>query len=393
MDAEHPAGSHSRAKSREILARPSGVQTATSREDLVNGTGVPRSADLGIAILGYGYWGPNLARNVATTSRARLASVCDLDAGARSRASTRHRDVRVTDDWDSVLDDEDIDAVVIALPIALHHRFALEALEAGKHVLVEKPMARSVAQCDDLIRTADERGCVLMVGHTFEYNAAVRLVGDYLRAGELGDPYYVTMRRTNLGIIRDDENVMWDLAPHDISILIYWLQRAPVSVNVTGAALLQPNIEEVVFMSIRFEDDIIGHVHCSWLDPNKVRDATVVGSRKMVVYNEMSSDMKVLLYDKGVVKQRSLGRYETFARFQMLARAGDILVPKVEFSEPLALEIEHFVECIVDGRAPITDGASGRRVVAVLEAAQRSLEGNGAAEPVALAPAPVLGVR
>ncbi len=350
-----------------------------------------RGSDVGIAVVGYGYWGPNLARNVVAASGARLVSVCDRDALARRRASARHGDTCVTDDWDSVLTDEDVGAVVIALPLALHHSFALEALEAGKHVLVEKPLTNSVSQCDELIRTAQARERVLMVGHTFEFNPAVRLVGEYLRTDELGEPYYVSMRRTNLGIVREDGNVMWDLAPHDISILISWLQRAPVSVNATGAALLQPGIEEVIFMSIRFEDDIIGHVHCSWLDPNKVRDATVVGSRKMAVYNEMSSDMKVLLYDKGIVKQRSLGRYETFARFQMLARAGDILVPKIEPSEPLALEIEHFVECIVEGRAPVTDGASGRRVVAVLEAAQRSLEGNGAAEQVALAPAPMLG--
>jgi predicted dehydrogenase len=378
-----------RIERREILAYASAVPAETPREGLVNGTGSHANANVGIAILGYGYWGPNLARNVAAASRARLVSVCDLDARARGRASARYRDTRVTDDWDSVLADEGIDAVVIALPIPLHHRFALEALEAGKHVLVEKPLACSVAECDELIRTADDRRRVLMVGHTFEFSAAVRLVGDYLHAGELGDPYYVSMRRANLGIVRDDVTAMWDLAPHDVSILISWLQRAPVSVNVTGAALLQSGVEDVVFMSIRFEDDIIGHVHCSWLDPNKLRDATVVGSRKMAVYNEMSSDMKVLVYDKGVVKQRSLGRYETFARFQMLARAGDILVPKVEFSEPLSLEVEHFVECIVDGRVPVTDGASGRRVVAVLEAAQRSLENNGATEPVA--PAPVLG--
>jgi predicted dehydrogenase len=295
--------------------------------------------------------------------------------------------VRVTDDWDSLLADEELSAVVIALPVALHHRFALEALDAGKHVLVEKPLARSVAECDELIRMAEQRQRVLMVGHTFEFNPAVRLVGDYLRDGELGDPYYISMRRTNLGIVRSDENAMWSLAPHDVSILVYWLQRAPVSVNATGAALLQPGIEDVVFMSVRFEDDIIGHIHCSWLDPNKLRDATVVGSRKMAVYDDVSSDMKVRLYDKGVIKQRSLGRYETFARFQMLARAGDILVPKVDFREPLSIEIEHFAQCIADGQAPLTDGANGRRVVAVLEAAQRSLDNGGALEPVALAPA------
>jgi predicted dehydrogenase len=346
-----------------------------------------------VAVAGYGYWGPNLARNVDTTDGTRLAAICDLDPLARGRAERLHASARVTGDWDSLLADESLDAVMIALPVSLHHRYALEALQAGKHVLVEKPLACTVAECDELIRMADANRRVLMVGHTFEFNAAVRLVGEYVRTGELGDPYYVSMRRTNLGVVRSNENAMWSLAPHDISILIHWLQRAPVSVNATGAALLQPGIEDVVFMSIRFEDDVIGHVHCSWLDPNKVRDATFVGSRKMAVYNDMSSDMKVRLYDKAVIKQPSLGRYETFARFQMLARAGDILVPKVEFCEPLALEVEHFAECIREERTPLTDGASGRRVVAVLEAAQRSLENNGAAEGVTLGAAVTSGVE
>jgi predicted dehydrogenase len=348
---------------------------------------------LNVAIVGYGYWGPNLARNIAASERARLTAVCDLDETSRARAAKLHPGARITDSWQSVLDDEDITAVVVALPVPLHHRFALEALEAGKHVLVEKPLARSVAECDELIRTAEERDRVLMVGHTFEFNAAVRLIGDYLRTGELGDPYYVSMRRTNLGIVRSDENVMWSLAPHDISILVHWLQRAPLTVNATGMAQLQPGVEDVVFMSIRFEGGIIGHVHCSWLDPNKLRDATIVGSRKMAVYDDVSTDMKVRLYDKGIVRQPMLGRYETFARFQMLARAGDILVPKVEFREPLAAEVAHFAECSLDGRAPLTDGANGRRVVAVLEAAQRSLESDGSTQQVALAAAPAGGAQ
>jgi predicted dehydrogenase len=348
----------------------------------------PQASPVTVALVGYGYWGPNLARNVVAAAGARLGAICDRDETALARAAKLHPGTRATSDWDSVLADPEIDAVVISLPVALHHRFALEALHAGKHILVEKPLARTVAECDELIAAAEERKLVLMAGHTFEYNAAVRLIGDYVRSGELGDPYYVSMRRTNLGIVRSDENAMWSLAPHDVSILIHWLQRAPLSVNATGMAQLQPGVEDVVFLAVRFEDDVIGHIHCSWLDPNKVRDATVVGSRKMAVYDDVSSDMKVRLYDKGIYKQPMLGRYETFARFQMLARAGDILIPKVEFREPLAVEIEHFVACVADGAEPMTDGANGRRVVAVLEAAQRSLENDGASEAVPLA-APV----
>ncbi len=365
----------------------------TAETGSMRGKATANPDSLGVAVLGYGYWGPNLARNVVAANGTHLSAVCDSDAVACARASRLHPGTRVTSHWESVLSDRQVDAVIVALPVSLHHPFALEALQAGKHVLVEKPLARSVGECDELIRTADRHERVLMVGHTFEFNAAVQTVGEYLRTGELGEPYYVSMRRTNLGIVRSDENAMWSLAPHDVSILINWLQRAPVSVNVTGAALLQPGIEDVVFMSIRFEHGVIGHVHCSWLDPNKVRDATVVGSRKMVMYDDMSSDMKVRLYDTAVVRQPSLGRYETFARFQMLARAGDILIPKVEFGEPLALEIEHFADCILNGRVPQTDGANGRRVVAVLEAGQRSLEGNGTTEPVALGPATMAGTR
>jgi predicted dehydrogenase len=342
----------------------------------------PPDQTVAVALVGYGYWGPNLARNVAACAGGRLHTVCDVDPVSQARARKLHPGARVTDDWESVLQDPTVDAVMIALPVVLHHRFALEALHAGKHVMVEKPLARSVAECDELIDAADRSGRVLMVGHTFEFNAAVKLIGDYVRSGELGDPYYVSMRRTNLGIVRSDENAMWSLAPHDVSILISWLQRAPLSVSATGMARLQPDIEDVVFMSVKFEEDVIGHVHCSWLDPSKVRDATIVGSRKMAVYDDVSQDMKVRLYDKGIIKQSSLGRYETFARFQMLARAGDMLVPKVEFREPLALEMEHFVQCIASGSTPLTDGANGRRVVAVLEAAQRSLLEGGAAQDV-----------
>jgi predicted dehydrogenase len=345
----------------------------------------------GIAVLGYGYWGPNVARNVSACSETRLIAVCDREERALARAARLHPGVRVTDDWGAILLDDTVDAVIVALPVGLHYQFALEALEAGKHVLVEKPLARSVAECDDLIAVAETRGCVLMVGHTFEYNAAVRRIGEYLQDGELGDPYYVAMRRTNLGIVRSDENAMWSLAPHDISILFHWLQRAALTVSATGMARLQPQVEDVVFLSILFEDDIIAHVHCSWLDPNKVREATLVCSRKMAVYDDMSADMKVRLYNKGIIKQPSLGRYETFARFQMLARAGDILVPKIDFQEPLAAQIQHFATSIIDSQVPATDGMNGRRVVAVLEAAERSLADGGAQQAVAGAPALVGG--
>jgi predicted dehydrogenase len=294
------------------------------------------------------------------------------------------------DSWEDVLADEEIEAVVIALPMGAHYGYSLQALEAGKHVMVEKPLAETVAQCNALEQAAKRNGRVLMVGHTFEYNAAVLTVRDYLRRGLLGEPYYIAMRRLNLGVVRSDGNAMWSLAPHDISILCAWLERDPVNVNASGVAHLQPGIEDVVFLTIQFDGGVLGHVQSSWLDPSKVREATVVGSEKMLVYDDVSADAKLRVYDKGIVrraaprKRQALDQAEDFASFQMIARAGDIVIPKIDFREPLAAQVEHFGECIQHGREPRTGAASGRRVVAVLEAAQRSLRNAGALEPVLL---------
>ncbi|HET6865329.1 MAG TPA: Gfo/Idh/MocA family oxidoreductase [Solirubrobacteraceae bacterium] len=336
-----------------------------------------RAPRVRVAVIGYGYWGPNLARNVVACSDTELRWICDLDEETLARARQLNPAVQATTSWSDILDRVDVDAVILSLPVRLHYRFALEALRAGKHVLVEKPLATTSVECDDLAAEAARSGTVLMVSHTFEYNAAVRAIHSYIREGVIGEPYYVSMRRTNLGIVRSDENAMWSLAPHDLSILCYWLQREPVSVTATGLARLQDGIEDVVFLTLRFEGDMLGHVHCSWLDPHKVREATIVGSEKMVYYDDVSTDEKIRLYDKGIVRDQSqpaeLGRYGDFARFQMLARAGDVVIPKLDFREPLAVEIEHFADCIRTGATPITDVVNGRRVVRILEAADRSL--------------------
>jgi predicted dehydrogenase len=338
-------------------------------------------------IVGYGYWGPNLARNIATSATTELVAICDSDGESRRRARKQHPAVPVIASWEDVLNDNEIAAVVIALPIAKHFEFALQALKAGKHVMVEKPLAETVAQCDVLEAAARHSGCVLMVGHTFEYNGAVLAVGDYLRQGLLGELYYIAMRRLNLGIVRSDGNAMWSLAPHDISILCTWLEREPVAVNASGVAHLQPGIEDVVFLTVQFDGGVVGHIQSSWLDPNKVREATVVGSKKMLVYDDVSPEAKLRLYDKGIVRQAKPAALEQagdFASFQMIARAGDILIPKIDFREPLAAQVAHFGQCIQDGSEPRTGATSGRRVVAVLEAAQRSLRNHGALEAVHL---------
>ena len=348
-----------------------------------------RSAALPVAVVGYGYWGPNLARNVAACEGTRLAAICDADASARARAAQAHPTPRIEADFASLLD-TDIDAIIVALPMDMHYRFALAALKSGKHVLVEKPLAMAVSECDELIEAAKSNDLTLMVGHTFLFNGAVRRAKQYLDAGDLGEPYYISMRRTNLGIVRSDANAMWSLAPHDIAILEFWLQSDPVEVSATGTARLQPGIEDAVFLSIRFADGVMGHIHCSWLEPHKVRDATIVGSRKMLVYDDTAPEAKLWLYDKGIEKraiggdggQPSLGRYETFARFQMITRAGDVLLPKIDLAEPLALQIAHFAEAVSSGAEPLGSGREGRAVVAVLEAAQRSLERGGEPQTV-----------
>jgi predicted dehydrogenase len=297
----------------------------------------------------------------------------------------------VTPRLSDVLETENIEAVVVALPMRMHHPVGLRTLQAGKHVLVEKPLATTIAECDELVAAAESRGLTLMVGHTFLFNGGVERAREFLAAGELGEPYYVSMRRTNLGIVRSDGNAMWSLAPHDISILRYWLDADPVAVSATGVSHLQPGIEDVTFLTVWFPDGVIGHIHCSWLEPHKVRDATLVGSRKMIVYDDTAPETKIWLYDKGIEKQHlrehsdsfpNLGRYDTFSRFQMIARAGDVVLPKLELREPLARQIEHFANVIRGGEDRLVAGSDGRAVVAVLVAAQKSLEERGAVQDI-----------
>jgi predicted dehydrogenase len=252
--------------------------------------------------------------------------------------------------------------------------------------MVEKPLAQPRAQCRDLIELAERSRLTLMVGHVFLFNAAVRRMKDYIDSGELGEVRYIYSQRLNLGQVRTDVNALWNFAPHDLSILMYWLDNVPESVIARGYSYVQPGIEDVVFMTLDFPNNVGANVHISWLDPFKIRRMTVVGSEKMIVYDDVSADARITIYDKGVARTRrpdaqiSLGSYETFAEFQLLHRAGDVLIPKVEFTEPLLLECQHFIDCIQSGERPLTDGESGLRVVNVLETAQSSLAAGGAAQ-------------
>jgi predicted dehydrogenase len=341
-----------------------------------------------VALVGLGYWGPNLARNIAILDGGRLHTLCDAQPDRLARHGRQYPGTRTTTDFETVLADDEVDAVVLATPVVSHFELAKRAMEAGKHVMVEKPLARTSAECAELVQLADRAGLTLMVGHVFLYNAAVRRMKDYIDSGELGDVHYVYSQRLNLGQVRHDVNALWNFAPHDLSILMYWLGNGPERVIARGYAYVQPEIEDVVFMTLDYPGGVGANVHISWLDPFKTRQMTVVGSKKMIVYDDVSADARITIYDKSVARTRRSpeagppGSYETFGEFQLLLRAGDVLIPKVDFVEPLRVECQHFVDCITSGERPLTDGVSGLEVVRALEAAQASMEAGGAAQPV-----------
>jgi len=334
----------------------------------------------GIGVVGAGYWGPNLIRNFAAAESCALAGVADLDEGRLARMKNSYPKITVTTRFQDLLDNPEIQGIALSTPANTHYELARQVLEAGKNVFVEKPLAQTVAECEDLIRLAGERNRVLMVGHTFEYNAAVQRVEEYIRNQELGEIYYIYSQRLNLGVVRQDVNAMWNLAPHDISIALRWLGAMPAAVNAQGYTYLQEGVEDVVYLNLEFADGVAVHIHVSWLDPGKVRRMTVVGSEKMVVYDDASTEAKIQLFDKGIDRQHidgSLGDFDSFGKFQLIQRAGDVLIPRIDFVEPLKVECAHFVECIAQNKTPITDGENGLRVVKVLEAATQSLAQGG----------------
>lgn len=333
-----------------------------------------------IGVIGCGYWGQNLVRTFSQLKGAKLAAVAELDEKRIAYLNEYYPQVTVHRGHQTLLRDSAIDAVVVALPAAAHYAAGMEALAAGKHVFVEKPLALTAREAQEMVTLAKSRDRILMVGHTFEYNPAVRRIKEYIRAGELGEIYYIYSQRLNLGQVRQDVNVFWNLAPHDISIVLHWLEEEPVSVSAQGITVIQKGIEDVVFALLKFGGGRTAHLHTSWLDPNKVRKMTVVGSKKMIVYDDTAADARVQLFDKGVDRKnigQNLGEFTDYGQFQLIHRAGDLLIPKVDASEPLRLECAHFVDCVAAGKTPISDGASGLRVVRILEAGQTSLKESG----------------
>jgi len=324
-----------------------------------------------VGLVGYGYWGPNLLRNYTELGTANVKWVCDVHTDRLEAASTRYPSLRTTTSVDDLLADPELDAVLIATPISTHHELAMRALRAGKHVFVEKPLATSVEQCDELCATAEDARLTLMVGHTFVYSPPVRTVKRILESGELGDVYFITCSRVNLGLHQRDVSVVWDLAPHDLSILEYWLGETPLSVQAMGRSCINNGIPDVAFLSVHYASGVIAELQVSWLSPIKLRRTIIVGSKKMLLYDDTESVEKVKIFDQGV----NFKDPATFGEFQLSYRTGGIYSPKVESTEPLSLEAAHFVDCVATGKRPVTHGGAGRSVVAALEAAQRSLDG------------------
>ncbi|HEY8303188.1 MAG TPA: Gfo/Idh/MocA family oxidoreductase [Solirubrobacteraceae bacterium] len=324
-------------------------------------------ASVRVGVAGLGYWGPNLARNFDALPGVELAWCCDAQAERRERLAAVHRSTRFTGELEELLADPELDAIVLATPVPTHAELAQRVLAAGKHCFVEKPLAQSVADAQATVDAARESGKLLMVGHLLEYHPGVRLLKEALDSGELGKALYIYSNRLNLGQLRNDENALWSLGAHDVSVVLALAGEEPSELAARGECYMRKGIEDVVFAFMRFPSGLAAHLHLSWLDPHKERRFTVVGSKRMATFDDMEIERKVTIYDKGFdEKTDSYGEYIT--------RAGEIRSPRVPNSEPLRLECEHFVDCIRENRPPLSDGESGLRVVRILEGMQRELD-------------------
>ena len=332
-----------------------------------------------IAVIGCGYWGPNLVRNFVQSNKVRDLICCDLDSKRLARMKNLYPSVAVLTDYRELLEIPDLDGVAIATPVKTHYPIAKDFLSRDKHVYVEKPLTHSYETALELVKLAEEKKRALMVGHTFEYTAAVNKIKEIVECGELGKILYISCIRVNLGLFQSDINVVWDLAPHDVSIILYIMGETPVSVNSQGKAHFKTDIEDVATTTLNFKNGVIAFIHNSWLDPNKIRKTTIVGTRKMLLYDDIENQEKIKIYDKGI---QVPPYYDTFADFQFAYRYGDIYSPRIEDYEPLRKQCDHFIECIREGRPPHSDGYNGLRVVSILEAASKSLKLSGKAVPV-----------
>lgn len=327
-----------------------------------------------VGVVGYGYWGPNLVRNLDRLADAQIVAACDTSDTNLAKMSSAYPYVETTHELNELVSRSDIDAVVVATSAPSHHAIARTVIEAGKHCFVEKPLTLTSADAVDVVRLADERGTVLMVGHLMEYHSAINWIRDYLATGDLGDVLYVYMQRLNLGKVRTEENAFWSLAPHDVSIVLYLLSEAPDRVSANGAAYVTDGVQDTVFANLHFPSGRMANIHVSWLDPHKVRTLTVVGTKKMLVFDDMQATEKIWIYDRGVGAPADALAYGE----DLTLRFGDITVPYIKMAEPLSLEVQHFLDCCRSGETPRSDGRDGLRVVRVLEAVDESMAAGGA---------------
>jgi predicted dehydrogenase len=329
-----------------------------------------------VGVVGCGYWGPNLIRNLRQSSDCQLKVICDASEQRLKHMRKLHHDVATTNQFNDLLQDGELDAIVIATPVRFHYEMAKSALLAGKHVFVEKPLSRTVAEGEELVALAEQNGLVLMVGHTFLFSPAVRRMKEVIDSGDIGEIQYISARRLNLGLFQKDINVAWDLAPHDISIILHLLDEQPLSVSCQGSSHVNRHIEDVTMMYLTFKKNRCAFIQNSWLDPKKVRQMTVVGSRRMIVYDDTEPLEKLKIYDARVEVP---AHYDTFAEFTYSYHYGDAYVPYIKQDEPLKLECQHFLDCILGEATPITGGKAGLDVVRILEASTNSLHQQGQA--------------
>lgn len=329
---------------------------------------------LNIGVIGCGYWGPNLVRNFSALAECTVQKICDTDAGRLQSVSALYPNIETTTDYADLIEDANIDAIAIATPVRLHFEMAMQSLLADKHTFVEKPMVRNVREGKVLINSAQSRNLTLMVGHTFIYSPAVRKIKEIVHSNELGDIQYIAARRLNLGLFQKDINVAWDLTPHDISIINYVIDDPPVSINCQGKAHINPDIEDITNMVLNYANGRIATIQSSWLDPNKVRDMTFVGSKKMLVYDDLEPMEKIKIYDKHV---EIPPHYDTYAEFHYSYHYGDMYAPYIKQYEPLKKECQHFLDCIRTGEKSESCGLEALKVVQILEAADQSLKNGG----------------
>lgn len=334
-----------------------------------------------VGVVGYGYWGPNLARNFAESPDANLKVICDLSEKRLQVADRKHPGVGVTQQYQDLLADPELDAIAIATPVSSHFRLAWAALNAGKHVLVEKPLTENTEDGQKLVTLAQERQLILMVDHTSVYTSAVRKIRDLIASDDLGEIYYYDSVRVNLGLFQHDVNVLWDLAVHDLSVMQFVLPQRPNAVSATGVSHVPGQPENIAYLTLFFDNNLIAHLNVNWLAPVKLRRTLIGGSRKMIFFNDLEPSEKLKIYDRGIVTQDDPEQI-----YQLLVgyRSGDILAPQLEMSEALQVEVAHFIDCIRTGQTPLSDGVAGLQIVQILEGAQRSMYLQGQPIPLDL---------